>query len=209
MLLFETIQIFNGKPQKLHYHNQRLNQSRQSLFCVDDVVFLENYIRVPAEFKHGLVKCRIEYEETIVEPLFEIYTPKAFNKFFLTEDSISYEFKFTERANLTRLKSKIASDAELIFTRDGLITDSTFSNLVFKDLKGLWFTPEAPLLHGTQREFLLDEGMIEEADIEANTLHQQYTHFMLINAMLPFDNARALPVDLIEKTPFPAVNFRL
>jgi len=73
----------------------------------------------------------------------------------------------------------------VIITKDGFITDSSVANLVFKR-KDKWLTPFTYLLNGTQRQFLLDQKIIEEEKITINDLHR-YEKVKLINAMLKFD----------------------
>jgi 4-amino-4-deoxychorismate lyase len=198
MMLFETIQILNGKPQRLRYHNQRFNRSRQALFCTEELLFLEQYIQIPAEFSYGFLKCKIIYDASVVDIEFTKYQPRKINRFYLVETELNYDYKFLDRSDFEQLKTNYPSDSELILVKNGLITDTTYSNLIFKDLQGNWVTPLKPLLIGTQREFLLDAGQIAEKPISPSDLKQQYSHFMLINAMLPFNESREIPVELIE-----------
>ncbi len=59
------------------------------------------------------------------------------------------------------LCKKTADD--IIITKNGNITDSSFSNLVFESSDGALFTPETYLLEGgTKRKFLLKNGIIRE-----------------------------------------------
>lgn len=197
-MLFETIQILNGKPQGLKYHNQRFNRSRQALFCTKETLFLEQFTQIPAEFSVGLVKSKIIYDASVVDIEFSYYQHRKINSFFLVETELNYDYKFLDRSDFEQLKTNYPSDSELILVKNGLITDTTYSNLIFKDLQGNWVTPLNPLLRGTQREFLLDAGQITEMPISSTDLKQFYSHFMLINAMLPFNESREIPVELIE-----------
>ncbi len=196
MLLLETIQILNGKPQKLNYHNDRLNRSRNQLMCSHADIYLEDYLQIPEEFLKGKVKCRVLYEQDVDKIEFAHYTKKAFSRFILQETQIDYPFKYTERSSFDKMKANLPANTELILVKDKLITDTTFSNIIFKNKNGKWYTPAKPLLEGTQREYLLDEEIIEEKDIRVDELNN-YTHFMLINALLDFDESRAIGVDLI------------
>lgn len=49
-----------------------------------------------------------------------------------------------------------------------------------------WFTPRTPLLKGTMRAYLLDKGLIEEADIRPSDL-PSFRKVSLINAILLLD----------------------
>lgn len=186
-LLLESIQILDGIPQRLNYHNDRLNRSRNLLMCSHTDIYLEDYLKIPQEFMQAQVKCRILYGQDIDDIEFAPYQPKRFTKFILQDTQIDYPLKLINRSAFQVLKDKLLPTEEIIFVKNGFITDTSFSNLVFKHNNGNWYTPEYPLLEGTQREYLLDEGIIEEVQIRPKDL-KNYSHFKLINAMLNFDN---------------------
>lgn len=196
-LLLESIQILNGEIQLLDYHNERMNRSRNQLMCTLSEIFLEDYINIPKDFLNGKIKCRILYGQDIDKIEYTHYSEKVFTDFKLIETNIDYSFKYSDRAAFEKLKAPLPNTTEIILTKKGFITDSSFSNLIFKDKHGQWFTPVKTLLEGVQREFLLDEEMIMEREIKTSDLHN-YTHFMLINAMLNFDESRALDISYIN-----------
>lgn len=49
----------------------------------------------------------------------------------------------------------------MLIVRDGWVTDTSFTNVVFEDAGGGLYTPETCLLEGTRRQSLLDEGRIQ------------------------------------------------
>ena len=51
---------------------------------------------------------------------------------------------------------------------------------------GLWYTPLKPLLRGTTRQKLVDEGKIIEKEIRVEDL-KNYSKVALMNAMIDFD----------------------
>jgi len=53
---------------------------------------------------------------------------------------------------------------ELIFVKDGLISDSSIANVACL-IHNQWLTPKKPLLLGTTRARLLDEKKLTTADI--------------------------------------------
>lgn len=197
MKLFESIQIKNGIPQRLKYHNQRMNRSRNDLFCLLEELYLEEFIAVPQEFSEGIVKCRVQYAEQIEKIEFENYQAQQHNLFYLINSKINYSHKYSDRDTFYLLKSSLPSSSEMIIIQDGFITDTSYSNLIFKDQNGNWFTPETYLLRGTQREFLLDEGIISERPITMHDL-KSYTHLMMINAMLDFNEEREIAINNIN-----------
>ncbi|MCA1759522.1 MAG: aminotransferase class IV, partial [Bacteroidales bacterium] len=84
-----------------------------------------------------------------------------------------------ERLNLLFEKRGICDD--IIIVKNGCITDSSFANIVFFD--GVkWWTPDTPLLPGTQRAKLLEENKIFECRITPKDI-SIYSKVGLINAM--------------------------
>jgi 4-amino-4-deoxychorismate lyase len=173
-----------------------MNRSRNELFCLLEEVYLEDFIQIPQAFSKGLIKCRVIYGEQIEQVVFEKYEAKNHDSFYLVHSNINYAHKFLERSTFIQLKSSLPASSEIIIVQNGNITDTSYSNLIFKDLNGKWWTPESYLLAGTQREFLLDQAIISEKSITTENLHS-FTHFMMINALLDFDESRAIPIDSI------------
>ncbi|MDX9791404.1 MAG: hypothetical protein RBT61_11275 [Candidatus Kapabacteria bacterium] len=75
----------------------------------------------------------------------------------------------------------LPEDAEPIFVKNGFVTDSSYTNLVFESDDG-FFTPDSPLLEGTKRAALLDSGLIKSIAININSL-SRYNKVHLINSM--------------------------
>lgn len=124
------------------------------------------------------------------------YAIRHLKSFSLVEAAdLSYTFKFLKREPLEVLKKGGISD-EVIITKGGFITDTTFSNLVFKR-DGEWFTPTTYLLCGTQRAKLLELGCIKETKISVDNL-ASFSHFKLINAMMSLDNSPTYLIDLLR-----------
>lgn len=197
MRLLETIQIENGQAKHLSYHNERMNRSRHQMMCAIGDIYIEEVLKIPEEYQQGKVKCRVLYDEQVRKIEFEHYRERKIDSFYLVETQMTYDHKFEDRQQFNELKSSYSTSSEIILVKDGFITDTSYSNLVFKHKNGDWLTPNTPLLLGTQREFLLDEGIIEESKIKVTDLNQ-FTHFMMINAMLDFDEERVFSMDYLK-----------
>jgi 4-amino-4-deoxychorismate lyase len=65
--------------------------------------------------------------------------------------------------------------------QNGLITDTSISNLIFFDGKE-WFTPANPILQGTCRDRLMAEGRLIAKEIRIDDL-DLFIGCKLINAM--------------------------
>ena len=121
--------------------------------------------------------------------------PYAFpeiESFELVENNdFSYDFKFADRTEFQKMKKK-ARAQEIVIVKNGCITDTSFSNLLF--LKGQdWYTPKTYLLNGVQRQNLLKQGIIKEADITLQNL-KDFSHFQLINSMNEFNQDFVYPI---------------
>ncbi len=191
----ETIRIENGNIELLDYHNERFNATRKLFYCVEDELDLATFINLPEIYKKALVKCRIVYDLEIRDIKFSFYEAQNIMRLKLVKASINYSHKSTDRIHLEQLKNSAFPAVEVLIVNDGKISDTSFSNIIFLKNKH-WFTPDSPLLAGVRREFLLNEGIIEELSIRPADL-KNFDAFMLINAMLPFDKTRALAIQNI------------
>ena len=70
---------------------------------------------------------------------------------------------------------------EIIIIKNGKVTDCSIGNLIFRQGKK-WYTPDSPLLLGTQREKLLREGKIQETTIFQEDIIN-FDEIKIINAM--------------------------
>lgn len=181
-LLFETIRISNGKARHLRWHEGRMNRARQELWNLSNPVILQELIQVPAEFRTGLVRCNVHYGPEIESVTFKIYEKKPICTLRLVKsDVIDYHVKYFDRSLLESLFALRGDCDDIIIIKDGLITDTSMSNLIFFDGK-TWVTPVKPLLKGTCRERLIFEGKITEAAIRPEDLYKS-KGVKLINAM--------------------------
>lgn len=144
----------------------------------------------------GVYKCRVSYSREIEKVEFEAYTPKEINSFKLVESDIDYSLKYADRSELLNLYRQRGAADEIIIVKNGLITDTSYSNLIFFN-GNKWLTPKSPLLFGIQRERLLREGKIQEADITAADL-VNFESVMVVNAMLWFDLERTVTFEEIS-----------
>jgi len=181
LLLLETIRVEDGKVHNLSYHQQRCNQSRQSLFGSKDTLELSSEIKAPQE---GLYRCRIVYGEELDSIEYIPYTPKKIHSLKIVPSDIEYAHKYANREALDALLIAHPNVDEVIIEQEGYLTDTTIANIAFYDGKH-WVTPKKPLLQGTMRAKLIEEGLLKTANISKDDLHK-YTHVALINAMLGF-----------------------
>jgi len=180
-LLLETIKIVEGEIHNLPYHQERCNRSRQTLFHSTDILDLVSIIQPP---KTGLYRCRILYAEALHSVEYFPYVPKEIQTLKIIPSEIDYAFKYADRSALTALLDSHKEVDEVIIEKEGYLTDTTIANIAFYD-GNQWFTPEDPLLKGTMRAKLIDEGFLQTRKLKKSDL-PLYTQVALMNAMLGF-----------------------
>jgi 4-amino-4-deoxychorismate lyase len=185
-LLLESIKLQDGKFCNLFHHEQRMLRSLHTLFGDYDPFNLEVFLNEIDFPKAGLYKCRIVYDDVSKEVEFIPYTPKEINSLRIIEhDRVSYEFKYNDRRTIERLYALKKDCDDILIVKKGHVTDSSYSNIVFRKGKR-WFTPWSALLKGTQRQKLLEENKIEQEEINVEDI-RSFDTFKLINAMFEFD----------------------
>jgi len=181
ILLLETIKIEDGVIYNLDYHQTRCDDSRKELYSVShERLHLEKYINPPAK---GLYRCRIVYGIRIQSIEYIPYTPKVISSLKIVPSALDYHLKYANRDALNILSSHTNAD-DILIEKDGYLTDTSIANIAFYDGQK-WLTPAHPLLHGTMRQKLLDEGFLETQNIKKEDL-TLYTQVALINAMIGF-----------------------
>jgi len=184
--LVESIKLQNGQLQHVEWHNKRFNEARKDLFGIDDHVDLKQVVIVPNTLGDGLYKCRVLYERQIEVIEFQPYTARCVRSLQLLEcNDIDYKYKYENRLAFERLMAMKGDADDILIVKDGHVTDTSYSNIVFSDGKK-WITPDTWLLNGTQRQHLLSEGIITEANITTSSL-KHYKWAKPINAMLDFE----------------------
>lgn len=196
-LLFETIRIESGVPRHLWWHEQRMNHARKEIWKSCDAVSLGREISVPPEHSTGVVKCNIKYGADIQHVNFSVYEKRIIRSLKMVgSGEIDYHLKYSDRSLLENLFMLRGLSDEIIVILNGLVTDTSMSNLIFFDGEK-WFTPAIPLLKGTCRNRLLAEGKIIEKDIRVENI-RSYTGCKLINAMRDPDEELLIPVSEIS-----------
>jgi 4-amino-4-deoxychorismate lyase len=195
-LLFETIRVQDGALQNMEYHNSRLNHSRKALYKSTDIIDLQQIIEIQPDIKKGIYKCRVSYSKEIKTIDFELYVPRTIKSLRLIEaNTIFYNYKYTNRGRLNELLTKRERFDEILIVKNGYITDTSYSNIVFFD-GAQWYTPSTPLLQGTMRSFLLKNNVISEMKIKVADL-KQFQKARLINAMIPFESGKDIKIEKI------------
>jgi 4-amino-4-deoxychorismate lyase len=177
----ETIWIHKGRVQRMAYHQQRYEQTMRAYFADEKVYNLRKLIQ-PLAIDHQDVKCRVVYNEHELRVEYQAYERRPIARLKVVQDDhISYEFKTASRPHLDALFAQRGQCDEILICKNGMIADAYYYNVVFENKDGL-FTPKTPLLLGTQRQYLIDRGLVNVADISLDQLHI-YDTVYLINSL--------------------------
>ncbi|OQW92054.1 MAG: hypothetical protein BWK79_15520 [Beggiatoa sp. IS2] len=181
--LLETIKIIDGKPYFLEYHNNRLNDSRKTLFHCTEKIDLATVIHPP--IKRGCYRCRVIYAEALETIEYHPYFERTFKYFQVIEaNALTYDFKYVNRESINALGADKGLADDILILKQGIVTDTSMANVAF--WQGTqWITPAVPLLKGTTRQRLLDERKIVPQIIKIDDLIH-FNKMAIMNALIGF-----------------------
>ena len=185
----ETIKVLNGEIFNINYHQKRYESVLKSL-DIKPFEQLIDYINPP---KDGLYRCRLVYTSIKISVSYHKYEIRDIKSLKIVYDNnINYSKKSTNRKNIDSLFALKNKADDILIIKNSLVTDTSIANIAFYDStktdnknEGVWLTPIKPLLKGTTRARLLDEGKVIEADIKVTDL-SRFSKIALLNAMIDF-----------------------
>ena len=178
----ETIRSLDGTLFHMPYHQKRYESVLNAL-GVSDVKDLSEYLNPPPT---GLYRCRLTYTAESAEVSYYEYKKRDVSSLKLVFDNdIDYSRKYANREAIERLYAQREGCDDILIIKNLLVTDTSIANIAFYD-NGVWLTPKEPLLKGTARARLLDEGIVVEAEIGVHEL-RRFSKVALMNAMIDFD----------------------
>jgi 4-amino-4-deoxychorismate lyase len=194
---FESICINDGVAENLHFHQARVNKTLNAFDASQHSIDLTKIIQQLVLPTLGLFKLRISYDlNGNYEAKCNPYQYKQINDFALVDiKGHRYDYKYANRDWINEALAQYGKD-EIIMHDDGLIKDCSYTNIVFFDGAN-WYTPESPLLEGTQREKLIQEGIITPKALYVSEV-PNFQKFKCINAMIHWDIAVEYKIDLIS-----------
>ncbi len=168
----------------IRWHNQRFNSSRSQLFQIEKQENLRDFIHIPSNMNSGVVKCRITYDQSILDVEFQQYRRKPIRSLQVIECNFNYDFKFKDRSAINELYNHRMKCDDILMMKKGFITDTSYGNVSFTR-NGSWYTPNKPLLKGIRRARLQSLGKLIPQSIHINDV-SSYSHICIFNAMIPF-----------------------
>ncbi len=180
-MVFETICCIDGAAQHLAYHQARLDHALQTLGA-DEKIDLASSITPPLE---GMYRCRFVWNPHNITIEFIPYTPRSVTSLKLVyDDTIEYSLKYSDRKHLNTLFDFRGECDDVLIVKNSLLSDTTIANVALK-IDGQWYTPESPLLEGTTRARLLEEGFLLTAPLSPSDLANA-SSIAIMNAMVGF-----------------------
>lgn len=190
-LFIESIKVKDGVLYNQELHQKRANQTAKALFNTTIDLGLAQ-LHIPSYALRGLYKCRIVYADRVNKIEFLPYCKRVIKTCALVRNNqIDYRYKSANRELFKQLLKQTQTD-EILLVKDGFITDSSFSNLVFENEEG-FFTPSTYLLKGVKREELLQRGVIHSREIREENLAEYHTVYF-INAMNDLTDGLSFPL---------------
>jgi 4-amino-4-deoxychorismate lyase len=192
----ESIRLQDGVFVRMNYHQSRVEEAFRFAFPEQKAFHLGDTLLATAFPTQGLYKCRVLYDTHIRDIQFQPYHKRNVQTLKVIETTLpTVPYKLRDREELNRLFDLRGKCDDVLLVRDGLITDTWTSNVALYDGKQ-WYTPRNPVLLGTHRSFLIDEGILTERDIHISDLNS-YHSLSLVNAMLDLGEL-IVPVANIE-----------
>lgn len=172
----ETFRIDSGQVVASEYHHRRMMQSVGLPF--PELMLPDCFLR------GGRSKGRFIYSEAGIRDLsFTPYVIPVIRSLKIVDDSqIEYARKYADRSALERLYAQRGNCDDILIVKDGFLTDSYFCNLLL-ERNGSLYTSETPLLEGTRRARLIDEGRVKVIPLRVEDL-PSFEKVHLINAMI-------------------------
>ena len=195
---FESIRVKDGIAENLGFHQLRVNKTLKAFDVSKHSIDLASIVQELVLPAAGLFKLKISYDlNGNYQSVFTPYQYKQIQNFALVDiKGQSYDYKFSNRDWINEALTLSGKD-EIIMHDGGLMKDCSYTNIVFFD--GVdWVTPTAPLLEGTQRAKLINEGIIQPKALFVQDI-PSFKKFKCINAMLDWDTAVEYEIELIKR----------
>lgn len=199
----ETIRWSEGRYHLLDLHSRRMAETLEEMKFPQMPPLRELLPCVPERLRNLTVKCRVLYGGGGLERLeFEPYAVRRVSSLRMVEDNaVDYHLKFADRSRLMALRNHRREADEIIIVKNGLVTDTSYSNLLFRAPDG-FLTPERPLLRGVMLRHLIAEGRVSQVALKPDDIlsgnRYGITEAFMINAMMPPGISKGISIDDIE-----------
>ncbi len=180
-MFLETIRCSDGVALNLAYHQARLDRSLSTLNATR-TFDLKGLITPPEK---GVFRCRFLYDPLHCAVEFIPYTLRSVTSLKLVyDDTVEYPLKYARREHLNTLYELRGACDDVLIVKNALLSDTTIANVALK-IDNRWLTPKNPLLAGTTRARLIEEGFLIEAELTVDDIPKA-DGVAVMNAMVGF-----------------------
>lgn len=180
-MLLETLRCENARLLHCSYHQERLEKSLRFL-RIKTHYDLQSLIIPPSS---GIYRCRFLYDADGYTVEFIPYIPKTIASLKLVRaDTLEYPLKDSNREALDALFDQREGCDDVVIVKNGLLTDTTIANIALQ-IQGQWLTPDTPLLRGTTRARLIEEGFLTPHPLTIEDIAKA-SKIAVMNAMVGF-----------------------
>ena len=195
-MFLETIRVQDGHAHHVADHIDRMHRTALHFGFSTPALPADLDALVPHDLRTGIVRCRIVYGHTLREITFTPYRRRRLERLIAVDaGAMDYAFKYADRSPLARPQIPLTEADELLFVRDGYVTDTSYTNLILRRGDEL-VTPDTFLLDGTCRRRLLRTAQVRTAQVRLSDL-SAYDELLLVNAMMPLGEALRLPASSV------------
>lgn len=181
----ESIKLEDGVFYRLKLHQERINIAFADCFPSEEPINVFQILNQYSIPQKGIFKTRILYDSDFQSIEFIPYTKREIISLQLVDTEMeSFRYKLEDRTGFNIAFAKRGECDDVLLVRNGLLTDTSYSNIALFDGKQ-WFTPKSPLLFGVNRAQLIDQGKLIEKNISVNEL-VNFQRIRLFNAMIEF-----------------------
>ncbi len=198
--LLESIRIHQQRTYLLDYHKKRMEHSCNQLTDERISFDISSTLKevCPTLDPNQTYKCRLTYTPHSIQSIsFLPYQIKLIQQLkIVASNTIEYQHKWENRQEINRLFAQKDGADDILIIKNGRVTDTSYCTPLFYDGQK-WWTSSTPLLAGTQRQYLLDQGIITSTIINQKDI-AKYEKVRLVNAMIPFEVAPDIPISNIQ-----------
>ena len=195
-LFIETICYEKGSFHRIELHNERCNQTRRHFFGDQPSIKLQNHLCIPHNLIDFKVKCTVTYGIDVISIIYSKYEVKPINSLLIINDNhIEYSFKYSDRKDLTLLAENKGQHSDILIVKNGLITDTSYANIIFKHNNN-WYSQSKPLLLGTRLQSYFKDKRVIPARLTIKAI-SHFSEARIINAMISIEDSPVIPIDHI------------
>src|ERR1035437_1175243 len=135
-LFFESIKLNDGVFYRLKQHQERVNKAFEACYPDEDSISVFeslNQFVIPQE---GPYKCRMVYDSDLISLEIVPYVRREVKSLRLVNtDMESYPYKLEDRTEFHAAFAKRGECDDVLLVKQGLLTDTSYSNIALFDGK--------------------------------------------------------------------------